>query len=297
MQAFAEVATAHARDRLGLVEAVADEARRAWRLVNPARIAQTWIGQVVPLLVVLTGAQRAAAGEADSYLDDVLDAQGLDPAAQARTTPSAVSGIASDGRGLDGLLYRPVVTALELIGGGTSVEESLAAGGFLLDMIVRTQVADAGRVSDLIATTARPQATGYVRMLVGQSCSRCVLLAGRWYRYNAGFKRHPKCDCIGVPGRENSAGDIRTDPQAYFKSLGHQDQDRLFTKAGAEAIRNGADIGKVVNARRGIYTADNRLFTTEAAGRRPRLMPEQILRDARGRDDAIRLLKLHGYLR
>jgi hypothetical protein len=46
-----------------------------------------------------------------------------------------------------------------------------------------------------------------------------------------------------------------------------------------------------------MVTADGRLYTTEAAGRRPRLMPEQIYREAHGdRGEAIRLLRLHGYL-
>lgn len=72
----------------------------------------------------------------------------------------------------------------------------------------------------------------------------------------------------------------------------------MFGKAGAEAIREGADMARVVNARRGMYTAGGRLFTHESAGRRPRLMPEQILREADGdRGEAIRLLRLHGYLR
>lgn len=292
-----EVAAEHARDRRGMVEALADEGRRAWRKVDPSRIADSWLGLMTGLLVTLTGAQRVAAGEADRYLDEVLDAQGLDPAAEATTIPRALAGVASDGRTLDGLLYRPADTALRLIRGGTTVDQALASGGYVLDMIVRTQVADAGRAADLVATTTRRQATGYVRMLSGKSCSRCVILAGRWYRYNAGFNRHPKCDCIGVPGREDTAGDERTDPRAYFRSLSKDEQGRAFTAAGAEAIRNGADIAQVVNARRGMYTADGRLFTTEATGRRPRLMPEQILRDARDRDDAIRLLRLHGYIR
>lgn len=91
--------------------------------------------------------------------------------------------------------------------------------------------------------------------------------------------------------------DIRTDPKAYFDSLDAVGQDELLGKAGAQAVRNGADMAKVVNARRGMYTADGRLFTHEAAGQRPRIMPEQILRDAAGsRDEAIRLLRLHGYI-
>jgi hypothetical protein len=100
-----------------------------------------------------------------------------------------------------------------------------------------------------------------------------------------------------VPVVEDVPGDVSTDPQAYFRALSRVEQDQLLGKAGAEAVRNGSDLARVVNARRGIKTAaDGRLYTTEAAGRRPRLMPEQIFREARNRDDAIRLLRLHGYI-
>lgn len=106
-------------------------------------------------------------------------------------------------------------------------------------------------------------------------------------------------DCIHIPCREDSADDLRTDPKAYFNSLSAAEQDRLFTKAGAEAIRSGADMARVVNARRGMQVAgDGRAYTTEAAGRRPRLMPEQIYREAgTDRAEALRLLRLHGYIR
>lgn len=93
----------------------------------------------------------------------------------------------------------------------------------------------------------------------------------------------------------------------YFNSLSAAEQDRLFTKAGAEAIRSGADLARVVNARRGMYEAGGRSFTREATTRRgrlpgqsrgPRLMPAQILREAGGdRAEALRLFRLHGYLR
>lgn len=109
---------------------------------------------------------------------------------------------------------------------------------------------------------------------------------------------YPRCDCIHIPAREDSADDLRTDPKAYFDSLTAAEQDRLFTKAGAEAVRSGADMARVVNARRGMYEAGGRSYTTEAAGRRPRLMPEQILREAgTDRAEALRLFRLHGYLR
>jgi hypothetical protein len=40
---------------------------------------------------------------------------------------------------------------------------------------------------------------------------------------------------------------------AYFNSLSEAEQNRIFTKSGAEAIRLGANENAVVNARRGMY--------------------------------------------
>ena len=301
MPALSEVAAEHAAFRRRIALAVAAEARKSWSLVDPARISDTWLSQMSRVLVLLTGAQRAVAGRADSYLDQVLDAQGANPGGRAKVVTSALSGIASDGRGLDGLLYRPVIAALSGIQRGTGVAQSMAGGGFLLDMIARTQVADAGRAADQVAMTARPQATGYVRLLVGGSCSRCAILAGRRYSWNATFNRHPRCDCTAVPAREDSADDLRTDPRRYFNALSTIEQDRVFTRAGAESIRLGANIGQVVNARSGMAPAQvagrTVSATTAGGGGRIRLMPEQILRDAAGnRDEAVRLLKRFGYL-
>jgi hypothetical protein len=46
------------------------------------------------------------------------------------------------------------------------------------------------------------------------------------------------------------------DPEDYFRGLSRAEQDRVFTRAGAAAVRDGADLTSVVNARRGMYTAD-----------------------------------------
>jgi hypothetical protein len=301
MPALLEVATDHAALRRRLALAVAGEAESMWSQVDPGRIRASWLTSVGRLLVLLVGAQRAAAGQADRYLDQVLTAQRISPASEGLVVPTALSGISSDGRDLQDLLYQPVITALTGIQRGNGVDRSLAGGQALLDMIVRTQVADAGRAADQVAMAARPQATGYVRMLVGRSCSRCAILAGRHYRWNADFNRHPRCDCTAVPAREDTADDLRTDPRRYFNSLTPAEQSRQFTIAGAEAIRHGADIAQVVNARSGMYSAAGRDLTrTAAAGRGQggiRLMPEQIFREAgTDRAEALRLLKRFGYL-
>ena len=293
------VALGRYRARRKLVDNIADLARSAWREVLPASLDVSWSRAAGPLLVALSGAQLAAAQDADGYLGEVLGAQGIDPAADGTTAARSLAGIASDGRDLATLLDQPMIATKVAISGGATVADALATGYSTLDMIVRTQVADAGRVADQVALTARRNANGYVRMVVGRTCSRCIVLAGRWYRWNAGFDRHPRCDCVHIPSREAVGGDMALDPRRTFDALSEAEQDKVFGKAGAEAIRKGVDIARVVNARRGMQTAaDGRLYTTEAAGKRPRLMPEQILREAGGsRDEALRLLRLHGYIR
>lgn len=292
-----EVASGHARERADLAGRVRQEFAAAWSAVDPARISESWASRIGVLLGLLMAAQHAAAGSADRYLAAVLAEQGLDAAPAGIVDPASLSGVASDGRDLASLLALAGVTAKVSLSRGAAVDRAMASGGALAELIGHTQVADAGRIADQVALTAQPQASGYVRMIVGRTCSRCLILAGRFYRYNAGFRRHPRCDCIHIPGREQTAGDLRTDPAEAFRRMSRAEQDEVFGKAGAQAIREGADMARVVNARRGMRTAaDGRLYTIEAAGRRPRLVPEQIFRDAKDRDDAIRLLKLHGFL-
>lgn len=295
-----EVAAAHYQRQAALARRTSAEAQRLWSEIDPSAIAASWLDLVVPLMTVLSSAQMIAAAAAGPYVDAIAAAFGIRRSSRGAINVTAFTG-ASDGRELERLVYQPAISTLEAIQSGARPKDALTAGRVSLDMIVRTQVADAGRTADGVALTARPQFIGYTRMLVPPSCSRCVVLAGRRYKWNQGFLRHPRCDCRHVPVAED-ADDVRTDPKAYFNSLSQAEQDKTFTKAGAEAIRDGADISRVVNARRGMYTAGGKKLTTEATtrrgtGRRVRLMPEQIYAEANGnRAEAIRLLKLHGYL-
>jgi hypothetical protein len=292
-----QVAALHAERQVTLARRTSLELARLWRHVDRDRIAASWGSLLPQALAVLGTSQATSAASAGLYVDDVVEASGVTvEAASGRILPGAFAGIASDGRPLASLLLEPAITVLSQIKQGAALPQAMSSGRFTLDLIARTQVADAGRVAVGTAIAARPQVTGYVRMVVGKTCARCLILAGKFYRWNAGFQRHPRCDCRHVPVAENEPADIRVNPKAYFDSLDRAGQDDLLGKAGAEAVRSGADMAKVVNARRGMYTADGKQFTREAAGRRPRIMPEQILRDARDRDDAIRLLRLHGYI-
>ncbi|PSK96690.1 hypothetical protein CLV30_12572 [Haloactinopolyspora alba] len=318
------------RQRQTLSRELVTDGRRAWRQLATADITGSWRAAMPRLMVTLTGAQLAAARGSDEYVSAALAEQGADVDPAGQVVPRSLAGTASDGRPLDTLLDQPRITTLTALSQGATTDRALASGWAELEMILRTEVADAGRVADGVAIASRPN-TGWVRMIQGKTCGRCAILAGKWFAYNRGFERHPRCDCVHIPSREATSGDLTTDPRRYFDSLTETEQNRLFGATNAQAIRDGGNVTQVINARRGMYTAGGRRLTREGTTRRglasqrmreidpltgervrnvgrrgsvanyrerrvTRLMPEQIYDEATSRADAIRLLRLHGYI-
>lgn len=239
---------------------------RLWGRIDKRDPLTSWRFAAAPAaLRALSTAQLFAAGAADGYVAAALAQQHEAGAPAGLVSAQAFAGIASDGRPLDSLLEQPAFEVQAFLDQGMSPDVAAAIGARHLARIAATQVADAARVSTGVATVAS-RAYGYIRMLTPPSCSRCVVLAGVFYPANAGFERHPLCDCVHVPASE-SLRDETTSPTAYFDSLDRAEQDRVFTKAGAQAIRDGADIAQVVNARRGaagLSTAGARVTAEEA---------------------------------
>lgn len=248
------VAREHYRARARLARNVELFAARLWRRIDRADIAGSWGALAPQLLVALTAAQVQAATPADAYLAAVLAEQGLGVASEGRLNVSSLAGVASDGRELDVLLNQPVLTSLTSLSRGHTLGRSLASGEAALRMTAATQVADAGRVADQVAMTARRGASGYRRMLVGGSCSRCVILAGRWYRWNAGFDRHPKCLPAGTvvsgPGVDGATrrwyqGELVVIRTAGGKNLAVTGNHPVLTSQGwlpANLLREGGDV-------------------------------------------------------
>ncbi|MFF7982290.1 hypothetical protein ACFZDK_24700 [Streptomyces sp. NPDC007901] len=323
-------------------------ALREWGMLDAGQLRASWSSVGPRLVAVLTSGQLAAATGADDYIDGVADAEDAG-GAEDRVNPSAFAGVAADGRPLDTLMLRPLFTTFEAIKAGSGTQQALGAGRGLLATIIRSEVADAGRGAVGVGIAGRRTIQGYVRVVQPPACARCVILAGKEFGWNKGFQRHPRCDCIHLPttlvarnqhrGRLDSdafspttrpgrGGGAFVDPVDYFRSLSLAEQNRVFGEAGARAIREGADPASVVNARRGMYTADaygRRVAATrEGVTRRgafyraerrramdrglvgpsgrgfqlrtPRLLPEEIYRLAEDREDAIRLLRRFGYL-
>lgn len=265
-------AAEYAREqRREIVQAVA-ATKRLWRRMGDD-FDVSWARIAPRLLEVTDVAQSRIADGALGYIPDVLEDTGQTRAAVAVATPRARSlvGVAGDGRPVETLLYGAVTRAKSRVAAGASTAQALRSGGSWLSLVTGTLLSDTGRQAESLGMGVRPVA-GYVRMLNPPSCSRCVILAGRWYRKNIAFQRHPGCDCRHIPSSESVAGDLTVDPDAYVESLTEAQQYALLGKAGAEAVRAGADLNQVVNARRGMRPAQiggrRVLVTSEGTTRR-----------------------------
>lgn len=304
-----DLARSHYRDQQAIVRRLLALIVGAGARLDGDALARSWGRMDEELLAALIAAQEEAAAGGAAYVGEF----GGRPAGEV--VPGSLAGIASDGRALKSLMGFPLARALQRRGDGASADDAVAQMVRHLLMLAGTQVADAGRVGAGVAMAANRAVIGYERVVQLPACARCIVLAGQLYPWSEGFLRHPNCDCVHRPVTSieewRSARPGNT-PARMFDRLTRAQQDRLFGSAAAQAIRDGADIGQVVNARRGITTAagpgGRRVpVTTEGttrrglAGRRrpgaPRVMPEEIYRIADGdREVAIALLRRFGFI-
>ena len=209
-----------------------------WGLLSPAISKEVIDGQL------------ASATLSDPYVTAMSAASGHRDLPSA-TDPRLYAGVAPDGRELEPLLYGAVTATKTAIGQGLGLEAMLSGAAFLA-AAVKTAMADMGRMADMNLTIGRGYKS-YVRAVSPNACSRCAILSGI-YSAAVAFQRHPNCQCIAVPVpnlKKAQQMGFETSPEEYFSSLSVAEQNRIFTNAGAKAIRDGADVYQVVNARRG----------------------------------------------
>jgi hypothetical protein len=174
------------------------------------------------------------------------------------------------------------VNTPSLLTSGTSLTQMVEATATseAFDRLVASLVQDAGRTAAAMDLARRPALTGHVRSLNLPSCSRCVILAGRVYRYSEGFKRHPLCDCLMTPTTDAVGQDLVTDPGEALA----RGQVTGLSKGDLKAIENGADLGKVVNVRskKAGLTVGSSVIT-----RGGRLTPQGVMKVASDRTEAL----------
>lgn len=222
-------------------------ARSQWR-----RMGADWdssFTSIGPRLVaLLAAAQLGSARQGAAYVPEVLEEQGMTPKPMGRVRPEAFAGVAADGRPLDSLVS---LTLLRSKAAG-----SLDAGASFLDSVVETEIADAHRGSIQVATVARPS-TGYMRMVNTPCCKDCAVQAGKFFRANTGFLRHPNCKCYHLP---------TTDPGAYEGLMPEPHEITGLSEGERKALEAGGDYSQVINASRG--AAKGKMTTLEGTTRR-----------------------------
>ena len=301
----------HYRAQRRLITVTAAAIRREWDSIGPDFDAG-WARVGPRIVALMTAAQIGAARDGSAYVGQALAEQRIAVTPAGSVNVSALTGAYSvDGQtvgDLDAVLYGAVVRART--GAAESLGDRLALGRSWLDMATVTQVADAARAATGVGIAARPRIR-YVRMVNPGCCQRCAVLAGK-ASSSIAFPRHPGCLCRAVPTGEGKA-------RGLVEAVGPEDV-RDLTKAQRRAIADGADMNQVINSHRvyvsreGIYTparSHDGMTTTEGATRRglagqrlgagrkqraQRLTPEGVYRLASTPEEAIALLRKHGYL-
>lgn len=308
--------------------------RSEWALIGDDLDAG-W-GQRGPRIVALTSAAMVgAARDGVASVPAALAQTGHAVPPMANVDPVIFGTFANlapygDGSGagipLDQHLYGSVIRA-RTADAPTSTAR-LLIGQRALERLVHTQVVDAARSASQVAITATPR-VGYVRMVNPPCCQDCAVQAGKWFRWNQGFDRHPNCDCVHRPAHESEP------PTGYTQDVDPDDITNL-TVGQRLALEDGADVSQVVNAygrgwrkrmgdyategttRRGWHSYVQRelarqrgeilTMTATRVGQRgyirnyvvrrtgPRPTPDAIYRFARSREEAVRLLAANGYI-
>lgn len=279
----------------------ANAVQQLWDAVPPdMSIIEGW-NRIAPSITDIVAQEQVASGVlANAYLQAQSDVQGFDlldiinPAQFVTPTDNAQ----------DWLSYAVTASMDAANRRGLPEVQARAVGR---DVIVRTSgtmVNDAGREATQ-AILCASSAEGYYRKLRTPSCSRCAILAGAFYGWSRGFRRHPRCDCQHVPAAEVDDS-LEFDPVSAVEA----GQVTGLSEAELEAIRDGADPSQIVNAHRGkLRTVDiygKRVRTTLSGTTRrgafyvpgqARLTPTEIFKQANGDRDAARLmLARYGYL-
>lgn len=312
----------HRAETSRLIGVVTAAARRRWAQLGTGEFDGPWSELAPQILALLTAGQLAMGREAARYVPDVLQEQNITAPADARPNPRVVAGVAASGMPLEALMAYPLIATRSALAAKMSMVDAQAAGGKVLDGIVKMQMQDAGRAIESVAAAVRPRISGYVRHLSLPSCKRCVPMAGRVYRWNDGFQRHPKCDCFHVPIESMRDGEnLAVDPIEAIRAGQVTGLSQADTKA---ILDDGADPNQVINASRGMYTGQvlgrkvkatrEGITSRGLAGQRAgdlakvkgrklresqtvRLRPETIYKIAGDdRGEALRLLRRFGYV-
>lgn len=246
--------TTYYRVQAGTAAGTAQALTRLWAQMVAADIDGSWALISRSIAEMVAAGQVRSAAAPQLFLERLLLGEGIDPNPLGHVSPLAFAGYTSAGLDVTTVLDSTPAVLKTLIGSGIPADVALKQTLNRLRQFTVTEVQDAGRGSMEAQMRLEPAIKGYTRIVKSPACSRCIALAGRTYSKSTGFARHPRCDCQHVP-YARMPDRVEVDPRGLFNQMSKTQQDAAFTIDGAKAVREGADISQVVNAR---YQANSR---------------------------------------
>ena len=159
----------------------------SWRRVRPAATR------------TLSQAMHETALHAALFVDELMIATDQTAEPEMLVNPYAFLGSLPNTMPLDTAFEPAIYRTKQAIKNGYAFPLAKQAGLAYIMQTIGTALADLRRDIISVDTVQRPALTGYVRVVAPPACSRCIILAGKWFRWNEGFQRHPNCDCIHLP--------------------------------------------------------------------------------------------------
>ena len=193
-------AVRHYQEQQNIAAAALGDAMELWGRMGE-NFDASWSPIAGDLFATVVEAQTSAAASGLRFVPRVLEEQDLDASALAEVNPARFAGGTRDGRPAETLLHGAVYQAKREMLAGATTAQALSSAGVWLSDVVLDVVRDADRQAVGAAMTVTPAAQGWVRMLNPPSCKFCVVLAGKWYRWNQGFHRTRTATAATSPAR------------------------------------------------------------------------------------------------
>ena len=228
-------------------------ADKTWKGVDPRRVRDSWNRTHADFLTLFATLQTRAASDAMDSSTLMLAEQGDYVRPDGIANPLAFgTGFAPSGIDLESYFDIPVTRTLSAIKSGMGESDAMMAGRATLRQMAMQAIEDTS-ISAMGVSITQRSGVGHVRVESPDCCPRCAILAGKYFRHNNDFLRHPKCHGRTIPCKGKDKAEKQgwiTSPMDRFNGMSEEEQDKVFGHADAQAIRDGADIYQVVNAHR-----------------------------------------------
>lgn len=224
------------------------------------------------IVQLIRAGQLEAALLALPYLRGAAAEAGVATASTASASPQAMVAGSFTAEKLADILGGSVRLTKFRIAQGYEREDALKSGGQRLLALGDTLTRDVGREALQADSILEPHCVGYERVVPLPACSRCLLLAGKFFKDNQGFPRHPACNCYHAPvyeadgKRYGGAPDGHT-PDELFERMSTAEQNAALGK-DADLVRSGkVSLQDAVNTR---MRSPDKLDRAHVAARTPK---------------------------